>query len=461
MLLALLCVAQFVVVLDATIVAIALPAIQSEFGLSAPALGWVITAYTVTFGGFLLAAGRLADRFGRRRMFAAGLGLFGLASLACGLAPAGGWLFAARGVQGLGAALVTPAALAMLNDAWPDGRARSRALAWWTATAAGGGASGWVLGGLITGLVGWRWVFLINVPVCAVMALLAVRMLPGHRATGPRRLDAAGAVLGTAGLAGLVLAVTLMETRGPGDPGTLVGLAAAAGLLAGFVVCERRAVDPLLDGRLLRQRGILRANAVAAALTATTTPAMFLCILHAQQVLGLPPTTAGLLFVPFNVAVIAGSFGGPRVLARVGGPVAMGSGLAVIAAGAVSLLAISPTAQPLASMVGGMVLLGAGLGVASVASTADGTGGVPTERQGVASGVVTTSAQVGTALGLAVVVPIAAGRAAQLGGDPLAQVAGFERGFLLVAALAAVGALGAWLWRETARAAGSVRASGR
>src|SRR4051812_39904447 len=203
MVLALLCVAQVVVVLDVTIVAIALPTIQADLGLSATVLGWVLTAYPVAFGGFLLAAGRLADRVGRRRMFAVGLASFGAASLVCGLAPGGALLVAARVAQGLGAAMVTPAALALLTGAHPNGPARARALAWWTAAAAGGGAAGWVLGGLLTGLVGWRWVFLVNVPVCAVVVALARRVLPEHLPDRGRRLDAAGAVLGTAGLAGL------------------------------------------------------------------------------------------------------------------------------------------------------------------------------------------------------------------------------------------------------------------
>ncbi len=438
MVLALLCIAQVVIVLDLTIVAIALPSIQSDLGLSTQVLGWIVTAYPVVFGGFLLAAGRLADRFGRRRLFVIGLGTFGLASLACGLAPGGGWLCAGRAMQGLGAAIVTPAALALLNGFYDEGRARGRALAWWTAAAAGGGAGGWVLGGLITGWVGWRWVFLVNVPICLLVAALAGRGLPEQRADRTRRLDVAGAVLGTTGLAGLVLAVTLVESRGPGDPLVLGGLVAAAALLVAFVVVQRRVHDPLLDGRLLRGPGIVRASTVAALLTATTTPPMYLCTLHAQQVLGLSPVAAGLLFPPFNVAVIAGSFLGPRVAGSVGRPAAMGTGLLAVAAGAIALLAISPTASALLSMIGGMLLLGAGLGVASVASTAAGTSGVEPEQQGVASGLVTTSAQVGTALGLAVVMPIAAGRAAALGGGPDALVTGYEWGFVVAAAIAAI-----------------------
>jgi EmrB/QacA subfamily drug resistance transporter len=440
MVLALLCVAQVVVVLDVTIVAIALPTIQADLGLSPTVLGWVLTAYPVAFGGFLLAAGRLADRVGRRRMFAIGLAVFGTASLVCGLAPGGALLIAARIAQGLGAAMVTPAALALLTGAHPDGPARARALAWWTAAAAGGGAAGWVLGGLLTGLVGWRWVFLVNVPVCAAVVALTRRILPEHRPDRGRRIDAAGAVLGTAGLAGLVLAVSLAETRGLGDPVLLlIGLAAAL-LLVGFVVVERRSPDPLLDGRLLRSPGVARANVVAALVTGCSSPPMMLCILHAQQVLGLSPIAAGLLFPPFNAAVIAGSFLGPRVLDRLGGRRAMAAGLLTMAAGGTTLLAISPTAPAWASMPGGMVLLGIGLGVASVASTADGTAGAPPDRQGVASGLVTTSAQVGTALGLAAVIPFAAARTAALGGGPVAQVAGYEWGIAVVAAAAAAGA---------------------
>jgi MFS family permease len=454
MVLALLCVAQVVIVLDVTVVAVALPSIQAELGLSGAALGWVVIAYPVAFGGFLLAGGRLADVAGRGRMFGLGLGGFGLASLACGLAPDGVWLVAARGLQGLGAALATPAALALLTGATAVGSERDRALAWWTAAAAGGGGTGWVLGGLISGVAGWRWVFLVNVPVCAVVVGLARRRLTAGRARR-RRVDLAGAVLGTAGLAGLVLGVSLVEPRGLADPVVGTALLGSVALLGGFVLVERRAPDPLLDGAVLRRPGIIRANGVAALLTATSTPPMLLCVLHAQQVLGLPPILAGLLFPPFNAAVIIGSFLGPQVLARFGGPATMSAGLLTLAAGALALLAIGPATPALPSLLGGMSLIGIGLGIASVASTAAGTAGVDDRRRGVASGLVNTSAQVGTAIGLAVVVPIAAGRTAALGGGPAAQVAGYEWGFVLVAAAAAVGALAVAgsMWRPGTRCA--------
>ena len=440
MLIALPCVAQFVVVLDVTIVAIALPAVQGDLGLSTTTLGWVITAYTLVFGGCLLAAGRLADRVGRRRVFTAGLVLFAGASLACGLAPSGAALLAARAIQGLGAALVSPAALALVTAARSQGRGRAQALGWWTAAAAGGGASGWVLGGLLSGLLGWRWVFLVNLPVCVLGAWLAPRVLPEWRDPAPARLDLAGAVLATGGLATLVLALTLAETRGPLAGPTLAALVVAFVLFGGLVGVEAQTPSPLLDRALLRRPGVAGSNAVAAVLTAATTPPMFFCILHAQHVLGLAPAAAGLLFPPFNLAVISGSLAGPRLAAATGERRTMTGGLLAVAAGALALRAIAPDAPALPSLLGGFLLLGAGLGVASVASTARGTAALDAADQGLASGLLATSAQLGTALGLAILVPVAAARTRVLGGAPAAQVAGFELGFALAAALATTAA---------------------
>src|SRR5918995_3736987 len=203
----LLCVAQFVVVLDATIVAIALAAMQDDLGLGTAGVAWVITAYTLAFGGCLLSAGRLADRVGRRRVFVAGLLLFAAASAWCGAATSGAALLAGRALQGLGAALVAPSALALLTDVRPEGAARTRALAWWTAAAAGGGASGWVLGGVLSGLLGWRWVFLVNLPICLLTVALAPRVLPERRDASPARADLPGALLVTAALTVLVFAL--------------------------------------------------------------------------------------------------------------------------------------------------------------------------------------------------------------------------------------------------------------
>jgi MFS family permease len=438
MVVALPCVAQFVIVLDVTIVAIALPAMQADLGFSTTALGWVITAYTLVFGGCLLVAGRLADRIGRRRTFAAGLALFAAASLACGLAPSGPFLLAARAVQGVGAALVSPAALALVTSARPEGRARARALGWWTAAAAGGGASGWVLGGVLSGLLDWRWVFLVNVPLCAAAAALAPRVLAEWRDPRAPRLDVAGAILATTGLASLVLAFTLIESQGPLARPTLAAFAAAVGLLAAFARVEASVSHPLLERAVVTRCGVLGPNAVAAVLTAATGPPILLCTLHAQQILGLAPATAGLLFAPVNLAVIGGSLAGPRVVAAIGERAAMAGGLLAVATGALALHAVSPTAPALTSLLGGFLVLGAGLGVASVASTARGTDAVGGDDQGLASALLATSAQLGTALGLAIILPIAAARTRALGNGPSAHVAGYELGFDLAAALALV-----------------------
>jgi MFS family permease len=426
---AVLCVAQFVVVLDATIVAIALPAMQEDLGLGTAGLAWVITAYTLVFGGCLLSAGRLADRAGRRRIFVAGLLLFAAASGFCGAATSGAALLAGRAAQGLGAALVAPSALALLTDVRPEGAARARALAWWTAAAAGGGASGWVLGGVLSGLLGWRWVFLINLPVCLLTAALAPRALPERRDATPAPADLPGALLATAALTLLVLALST---------GTPALLPVAAALAAAFVAVERRAPDPLLHLPTIRRPRVATPNLVALTLTATTTPPMLLCTLHAQDVLGLDPATAGLLFPPFNLAVVAGSLAGPRVAGALGRDGAMAAGLAGVAAGALALRGIDARDTALPALMTGFAVMGAGLGVASVASTALGTEALDAERQGVASGLIATSAQVGTALGLALIVPLAAtaGRATDA-----ASVDGYRIGFTVAAAIAGTAAL--------------------
>jgi MFS family permease len=413
MVLVLLCVAQFVIVLDATIVAIALPAMREALHLGPAAVSWVVTAYTLAFGGCLLSAGRLADRAGRRRVFTAGLVLFAAASLVCGLAPGAAVLLAGRALQGLGAALIAPSALALLTAVRPEGEARTKALAWWTAAAAGGGASGWVLGGLLSGLLDWRWVFLVNVPVCAAAALVAPRVLPERRDPRPAPADLVGALTATAGLTALVFGLTVAWP----------GLVAAAALLGAFAVVERRAADPLLDLPALRARGAIRPNLVALALTATTTPPMLLCTLFAQEVRGLGPVAAGLLFPPFNLAVVAGSLLGHRVPRRR----AMAGGLLAIAAGALVLCG-----GTIGALLAGFAVMGAGLGVASVASTTAGTEALDEHRQGVASGLLNTSAQVGTTLGLALILPIAAA--------PDDVLAGYRLGFFLAATGAVAGA---------------------
>jgi hypothetical protein len=402
--LALLCVAQFVVVLDVTIVAIALPAIRRDLGFEPADLQWVLSAYTLTFGGGLLLAGRVADLYGARRAFRSGLLLFAVASLACALAPTAAALIAARAVQGAGAALVAPSALALLVAAEPAGSARSRALAIWTAAAAGGGASGWVLGGLITSGPGWEWVFAVNVPIGLAGAALAGRLLPSDDPRGEGGLDLPGALTFTIGLGAVLLGLSR---------GWVLPVAAGLLMLVLFTRIQRRSPNPLLPPGELRRPGLARGSLVALAITGTTSPAMFLAVLHAH-------TANGLIFAPLNVAVIAGSLASPKV------PRAMPAGLAAIAAGC-ALLALEAPLLP------ALVVMGAGLGVASVASTKAGVGD---EAQGLASGVLNTAAQLGTAIGLAVIVAPAA-------------ALGFRWGWLGCAAIALSSSV------ATLRAAGS------
>ena len=402
--LALLCVAQFVVVLDVTIVAIALPAIRQDLGFAPADLQWVLSAYTLTFGGGLLLAGRVADLYGARRAFRSGLLIFAAASLACALAPTAAALIAARAVQGAGAALVAPSALALLVATEPAGAARSRALAIWTAAAAGGGASGWVLGGLITSGPGWEWVFAVNVPIGLAGAALAGRLLPAGDTHQDGALDLPGALTFTLGLAAVLLGLSR---------GWVLPVAAGVFLLVLFTRIQRRSPNPLLPPGELRRPGLARGSLVALAITGTTSPAMFLAVLQEH-------TANGLIFAPLNLAVIAGSLASPRV------PRAMPAGLTGIAAGC-ALLALE------APLLLALVVMGAGLGVASVASTKAGVGD---EAQGVASGVLNTAAQLGTAIGLAVIVAPAA-------------ALGFRWGWLGCAAIALSSSV------ATLRAAGS------
>jgi EmrB/QacA subfamily drug resistance transporter len=442
--LGLLCVAQFVVVLDATIVAVALPEIQQDLGFSRAGLQWVISAYTLVFGGFLLLAGRAADLWGRRRMFMVGLVVFTGASLACGLAASPSALVLGRIAQGLGAAIVAPSALSSLTALFPQGDGRGRALGVWTAAAAGGGATGWLLGGLLAGSLGWEWVFFVNLPVGLVgVALAPVLVSESRDQSAPPRLDVAGAVSVTAGLTLLVYGITRVEEAGLTAPVTLVSLVASVVLLALFVVVEGWVRHPLVPLGIFRSRVLLGANLVALALTAATTPPMLLCTLYVQQVLGFPPARAGLIFPPFNLAVIGGSLLGPRLVARLGPKTTMVCGLITIAAGSATLLGVSShTDGYLFYLIPAFVLMGTGLGCASVASTTSGTAAADGGLQGLASGLLNSAAQIGTVLGLAILVPLSAARTQTLAETipaDAALVGGFKLAFLGAAVISACG----------------------
>jgi EmrB/QacA subfamily drug resistance transporter len=433
--LALLCVAQFVDVLGVTVVVVALPVIGSELSMSAGSVQWVVSAYALCFGGFLMLAGRAADLYGRRRLFAGGLAVFSVASLACGLAGSGPVLIAARAAQGIGAALVVPAALSLLTTAFPEGEQRTRALGIWTAAAAGGGATGFFAGGIITDALGWEWVFLLNVPLGLAALALTPRLLSESRAEHAPALDSLGAATVTAGLLALVFGLTRAEEAGPASAETVAVLGLAVGLLLAFVAVERRVRAPLLPPRVWRSRRLVGANAVAFTLTSTTSGTAVLATLYAQDVLDLGPTETGLVFLPFSLAVIAGSLAGSRLTPRYGARVVAAGGLAVVAGGLALGLGIAPE-RGVPWLLGYLVLAGAGLGAASVAATTTGTDAAREDEQGLAAGLLNTSTQIGTALGTAVLVTIASARSDAAGGEP---VTGYEWGFAVATLVALAG----------------------
>lgn len=450
---ALLCVAQFVVVLDVTVVTSALPALGDELGFGPQTLPWVITAYTLCFGGFLVVGGRVADVLGSRRAFALGLAGFTLASLLCALAWSAAVLVAFRAVQGASAALLSPAALALLTAGTHDGAARRRAVGVWTAAAAGGGATGWLLGGLLTEYADWRWVFGINVPVgLAVLPLVAVVLprVPGRRAG----LDVVGAAGVTLGVAAVVVGLTEASAILSDPLRPLLPLLLGAAVLVVVLRRERRVPDPLLPAGLLAVRPVRGANLTAAAVTASTSPAMYLAVLYVQTVLHLSPGRAAVYFPVLNLTVIVGSLLGPRLLARITARWTAVGGFALIAGGCLLLTTLPTTGLPAARLLIAFALMGVGLGLASTASTAVGVEDAPGEHRGVASGLLTATAQLGTAFGLALVAPLTA-----IGGgvDPAAM----RWGFVAAGVIALLGAAASAQLSSCARGSWSPSPTGR
>jgi EmrB/QacA subfamily drug resistance transporter len=454
--LALLCVAQFVDVLDVNAVVVALHSIGEDLGFSRAGLQWVVSAYVLFFAGFLLLSGRVADLWGRRRTFVAGLALFTAASLCCGFSVSPGMLVGSRALQGLGAAITAPAALSIITTIFEEGPERDRAVAAWTAVAAGGGAAGLLLGGLITDSLGWAWIFFVNVPVGVVGISLSYALLPESQdLSASRGLDLLGAVTVTAGLVLLVLGLTRIEEAGLGSPSTLATLGLAAASFGAFVFVERRAADPLVPLGLFRLRGLVGAALVAFALTAATAPVSVLVTLYLQSTLGYSASFAGLAGLPLSLCVIAGSVLGGRIASRLGGRATMALGLAVVAASALVTAGITAEGG-VGYVLVGAALSGLGLGCASVASTARGTSAVERGDRGLASGFMNTSAQVGTALGLAALISLASARTAALSGGAEAEalVAGYRLAFLVAAGVASLGVVAALYFFRRAEASG-------
>jgi EmrB/QacA subfamily drug resistance transporter len=397
------------VVLDATIVNVALPSIQHGLDFSASSLQWVVNAYTLVFGGFLLLGGRASDLLGRQRLFIAGLVVFTLASLLNGVATSSGMLIVGRGLQGLGAALVSPAALAIVTTTFAEGRERTRALGIWSAIAAGGGAVGLALGGLLTDTLSWRWVFFINLPIGLVAALLALRYIANTRAQQrPDTADVAGATTVTAGL--LVLVYTIVKTQdyGWGSWQTLGLGALAIALLAAFVAIELRSRAPLIRLGLLRVRSLTSANGAMLLIAAGLFGMFFFAGLYLQEVLGYSALKAGIAFLPVTAGIVVGAGLAQQGIRRFGvRPVSL-VGMAIAAIGLFLLSGVPTHGTYLTDLLPGLGLMSVGMGLTFVPVTLIATTNIEAEDAGLASGLFNTSQQIGGAIGLALLSTIAA-----------------------------------------------------
>jgi EmrB/QacA subfamily drug resistance transporter len=439
-------VAQFMVVLDVSIVNVALPAMRHDLGLTVTGQEWVVNAYTLTFAGFLLLGGRAADFFGRRKVFMVGLSLFTLASLVGGLAQSGAWLVTARAAQGLGGAILAPTSLTILTSTFTDMAQRRRALGIWSATAASGSAAGVLLGGVLTDLLNWRWVLIVNVPIGLVMLVAAQRALPESRTPGARsRLDVEGAFTITVGLALLVYGIVSTDTHSWGSTVTLIALAGGVAFLAAATFLESRYADtPLVPLSIFKRRSLSAANGLAMTIGAALFGMYFFVSLYFQQVVGYSPLRTGLAIVPSGLMTLGGALLAPRLVAKIGAKRQLVIGPSLAGVGLVWMSHLSFGADYWTHMFGPLVLFGLGIGTSFVPMTLTATSGVPVEQAGLASGLINTTRQMGGALGLAVLATIAASttRAHQSVAHSFqsAMTTGYDRAFLIAGILLFVGA---------------------
>ncbi|TMM18946.1 MAG: MFS transporter [Actinobacteria bacterium] len=440
----LLCVAQFVVVLDASIVNVALPSIGKGLHFSERNLPWVVNAYVIAFGGFLLLGGRAADLLGRRRVFIAGLMVVAVASLAAGFAASQGQLIAARAAQGLGAAIISPSALSIVTTLFRDGAERNKALGAWGAVAGSAGAAGVLLGGILTEGLGWEWVLWVNVPVSLVALALTPGLIPESRSESTtRHFDAAGAVSVTAGLS--VLAYTLLDASSAGWGSTKIVslLALSLALIGAFVTIEQRSEAPLVPFRIFRLRTLTGANVVGIMLGASLFSMFFFISLYMQQVLGYSPIHAGLSYLPLALTIIVAAGLGGQLVTRFGFKPILAAGMLFVAAGLLWFSRASVGGGFLSDILGPSLLAAMGLGFGFVTSTIAAVSGVNAREQGLASGLINTSQQIGGALGLAVLSTIATSRTSHAIASgtslPHALTDGFQSAFLGGAVIAALG----------------------
>lgn len=439
------CTGQFLVVLDVSVVNVALPSMRADLGLSTAGLQWVLNAYSIAFAGFMLLGGRAADLYGRKRMFLVGLGLFTAASLAGGLAQEGWQLLAARAAQGLGAAVLAPATLTLLTAAVPEGPARTKAIGTWMAVGAGGGAAGGLIGGVLTDTLSWRWVLLINVPIGVLVLIGAALRLAEGRAGERSRIDFLGAVLVTAGLASVAYGIVQTEESGWTAAATLVPLLGGLALLALFVLVESRTAKPLMPLRVLAARAVASANVAMLVIGSATFSMWYFMTVYAQNVLGYSALEAGLALMPTSVAIVVGSKCAPRLMVRTGAKnlALIGTAMAAAGFGWQSTMTADGSYLTAVCLPGVLMMAGTGLAATPLATLAI-SGAAPGEA-GLVSGLVNTSRTMGGALGLAVLSTVAAART-DGSTDPVELTAGYALAFRTAGGVLLGGLLLMVLW---------------
>jgi EmrB/QacA subfamily drug resistance transporter len=443
--LALLCTAQFMLILDITVVNVALPSIQRDIDLAIADLQWVVTAYTLSFGGLILLGGRAGDLLGRRRTFIAGLVLFTLASLGAALAASPGALIAARGAQGVGAALLSPSALALVTTTFPEGRARHRALAVWAAVAASGGAVGVLLGGVLTQAFGWQAIFIVNAPVGAALAAGVLRLVPAVQPVARGRLDVAGAVLATGSLVALSYGLVGASSAGWTSGRTLSMLALATAGLATFVAVERRVRDPLVPLSIFRRRPTVTALVLMVFGMGPVFSGFFFSSLYLQQVLGHSALRTGVEFLPVAVAIVAAAHVGGQLVSRLGAKPVITAGLALGSVGALLLGRLSPDGTYLTDLLPGFLTLGAGGGLAAAGVMITAMSGSGDHDAGLVSGLTNTAHELSIALTLPLLTTVAAtgmgGAVIEAGTEPARLAEGIGVAFIATAVIALAGAI--------------------
>jgi EmrB/QacA subfamily drug resistance transporter len=462
--LALLCGAFFMVVLDATIVLVALPSIQADIGFSEQGLQWVLSAYALTFGGLLLLGGRAADLLGRRRLFMTGVVLFTAASLVCGLAWSPAALLAARVVQGVGAAIMTPTALSIISTTFPEGPERNKALGIWGALGGIGATAAWLIGGPLVDGPGWEWIFFINIPFGLAAIVLSPRLLSESRATLDRRsYDPAGALTITGALVALVYALVEAPNVGWGDVQTILLLAGSAALLAAFLLIESRHPAPLVPLRFFRSRALVGANAVMLLIGALAVAMPFVLTLYAQQVLGYSAVKFGLSSAALAVGATVGAIAAQGAVVKVGVRPLAGTGMALLGGGSLVLTQVSVGGSYFGDIFFGLLVFGPGVGLAFVTATVAALTGVAEHESGLASGLSNTAFQIGAALGVAITTTVAVTSsknylAAHAGASHLVVLNhGFQSAFLALSVLAGIGMALALLFLGDPRGAPQAR----